>query len=137
MTCLVCEGDGKTDDTAALQRAVAELTAGGRPGVLAFEPGTYVLTAMINVTAPLVLRGAGIDATTLYFPKSLSEVNPGRYTVTVTAVRVRCIMASPSLQTVSCTLSPRVLCIRKRKGMNEAGCAAASLPRSRGLRACT
>lgn len=71
---MACAGDGKADDTAALQRAIAELTAGGRPGVLVIEPGTYVLTAMINVSAPIVLRGAGIDATTLFFPKSLSEV---------------------------------------------------------------
>ena len=67
-------GDGKTDDTAALLRAIAELTEGGQPGVLAMEPGTYVLTAMINISAPIVLRGAGLDATTLLFPKSLSEV---------------------------------------------------------------
>ena len=42
--------------------------------MLAIEPGTYVLTAMINVSAPIVLRGAGLDATTLFFPKPLSEV---------------------------------------------------------------
>ena len=76
VTCVACAGDGKTDDTAALQRAIAGLTAGGRPGVLVIEPGTYVLTAMINVSAPIVLRGAGIDATTLFFPRSLSEVEP-------------------------------------------------------------
>ena len=67
-------GDGKTNDTAALLKAVAELTAAGKPGVLAIEPGTYVLTAQINVSAPIVLRGAGIDTTTLFFPQSLSEV---------------------------------------------------------------
>ena len=68
-------GDGLTDDTAALQKAIAQLTAGGKAGVLAIEPGTYVLTAMINVSASILLRGAGVDATTLYFPKSLSEVH--------------------------------------------------------------
>ena len=60
-----------------MQLAIAKLTADGRPGVLVIEPGTYVLTAMINVSAPIVLRGAGIDATTLFFPKSLSEVAIG------------------------------------------------------------
>ncbi len=74
VTCVACAGDGTTDDTAALQRAIAELTADGQPGVLVIEPGTYVLTAMINVSAPIVLRGAGIETTTLFFPKSLSEV---------------------------------------------------------------
>ena len=73
-TSFMGPGDGKTNDTAALLRAIAELTEAGQPGVLIIEPGTYVLMAQINVSAPIVLRGAGVDATTLFFPHSLSEV---------------------------------------------------------------
>ncbi len=35
--------------------------------------GKYVITRQINIRNPVVLRGAGRDSTTLYFPKSLSE----------------------------------------------------------------
>ncbi len=36
--------------------------------------GRYVITAMVNVTRSLVIRGSGARRTTLLFPKPLSEV---------------------------------------------------------------
>lgn len=78
-----------TDDTAALERAVAVLTARGVAGVLSIPAGTYVITRMINISAPIVLRGAGRDATTLFFPKPLSLVRPGLPTTTISVPAAR------------------------------------------------
>ncbi len=59
-------GDGRSDDTAALQRALDTL----RPGQwLVFPPGVYVHSARLNVTTPDVVidgRGATLHATNPY-----------------------------------------------------------------------
>jgi hypothetical protein len=64
-------GDGKTDDTAAFQRAVKE--AGGK--VIAVPPGRYVITDIIDLTGSgTVLQGAGPQQTTLYVPLPLEKI---------------------------------------------------------------
>ncbi len=64
-------GDGKTDDTAAIQRAVNE--AQGK--VIAFPPGRYVITDIIEIRhSGTVLRGAGPRQTTFCIPKPLEMI---------------------------------------------------------------
>jgi len=64
-------GDGETDDTKALQDAI-DATAGG---ALEIPPGRYKIAGILEIRkSNLVLRGAGPDATVLYFPKPLSEL---------------------------------------------------------------
>lgn len=66
-------GDGKTDDTAAFRRAVAEVPR----GVILIPAGRYVISDIIEITKPnLVLRGEGRDRTILFFPKTLTDVRP-------------------------------------------------------------
>jgi hypothetical protein len=51
------------------------LSRGVQNGVLYIPPGTYVLKKRIDMRRPnLVIRGAGMDRTTIYIPVSLSEV---------------------------------------------------------------
>ena len=65
------KGDGKTDDTAAFQRAVKE--AGGK--VIAVPPGRYVLTDIIEISdSGTVLQGVGPQQTTLYVPRPLEKI---------------------------------------------------------------
>jgi len=54
------KGDGITDDTAAIQAAADACT-----GILYFSPGTYNLSATISITHNTILKGAGIDVTTI------------------------------------------------------------------------
>lgn len=64
-------GDGKTDDTAALRRAIAETKA----GAILIPEGRYVLTDIVEIAkGGLVLRGAGIGKTVLVIPRSLEQV---------------------------------------------------------------
>ncbi len=66
-------GDGDHDDTEAFQRAVAEVQS----GVIEIPPGRYVITDIIEIrNSDLVLRGAGKNETTLYFPRTLTDVRP-------------------------------------------------------------
>lgn len=66
-------GDGKTDDTAAFQRALKE--AAGK--VIGIPTGRYVLSDVIEInTADTVLKGAGSDKTTLVFTKGLQMIRP-------------------------------------------------------------
>lgn len=52
-------GDGATDDTPAIQRAVD--AANARPGVINFPPGVYILSRPFTVRrGGVVLRGAGV-----------------------------------------------------------------------------
>jgi|GEM_PF-4222185 len=56
------KGDGKTDDTASLQKAIA--AARERGGIVFFPPGTF-LTRRLTMYSRVHLRGSGGDATTL------------------------------------------------------------------------
>lgn len=49
-------GDGRADDTAAIQRAIAQTPTSG---MVFFPPGTYRITRTIEVDKPLSLIGAG------------------------------------------------------------------------------
>lgn len=73
------KGDGSTDDTAAIHRAVA--AANASPGVILFPEGVYILRKPFTVyRSKVVLRGVGQGATTIHIPDSLSEVFPGTFT---------------------------------------------------------
>jgi pectate lyase-like protein len=54
-------GDGVTDDTAAIQAAHDALPATG--GVLACPAGTYLVSALLNITKPVIFLGSGISST--------------------------------------------------------------------------
>lgn len=66
-------GDGKTDDTDAVLRAVA-----AAPGKVIFFPaGKYVITKFIPVTqSGTVLQGEGVDHTTLLMPVPMNTIVP-------------------------------------------------------------
>eukprot|EP00955_Chlamydomonas_euryale_P084106 363925-Chlamydomonas_euryale.AAC.27 len=61
-------GDGVADDSEALE-AAAKATP--RNGVLYLPAGTYRLTRVLKLyNRQIIIRGAGVDATTLYYPFS-------------------------------------------------------------------
>jgi hypothetical protein len=63
-------GNGTTDDTAAFTRALAAMPA----GALMIPSGRYKLTAVLKINrSGIVLRGAGADKTTLFFPNNLTQ----------------------------------------------------------------
>ena len=65
-------GDGKTDNTAAFQKAV-DATING---AILVPAGRYILTGQISITkSGVVLRGAGIGKTILLIPKSLEQIH--------------------------------------------------------------
>jgi hypothetical protein len=67
------KGDGVTDDTRAIQAALAVTNQ----GALLFPPGRYVITDFLRVTrSGVVLRGAGADRTEFWFPRGLDEIHP-------------------------------------------------------------
>jgi hypothetical protein len=61
-------GNGMTDDTEAIQEALAYLD--GQAGMLYFPPGTYLLTQTINFHTGLCIKGAGAEFTHLKFTLS-------------------------------------------------------------------
>lgn len=66
-------GDGKKDDTEALQRALQE--AAGK--VIGLPAGRYVISDVLEIdTSGTVLKGAGTDKTTLVFTKGLQTLRP-------------------------------------------------------------
>ncbi|KAL4434216.1 hypothetical protein ABPG75_000657 [Micractinium tetrahymenae] len=68
-------GDGRTDDTPALARAIAAASARREGGVIFLPAGTYVVTKPLTIKhSGVVLRGDSRLNTKLYFPRSLSEV---------------------------------------------------------------
>ncbi|KAL4457386.1 hypothetical protein ABPG75_012251 [Micractinium tetrahymenae] len=71
-------GDGASDDTAAIQRAID--SANASPGVIFFPPGVYILSRPVTVhRSKVVLRGAGQGLTTIHIPLALGDVYPGTY----------------------------------------------------------
>ena len=57
-------GDGSSDDTAAIQRAIDEVAALGDGGELFFPLGRYVISDTLRVRRPLHLRGTGFGDVT-------------------------------------------------------------------------
>ncbi|KAL4419397.1 hypothetical protein ABPG77_003371 [Micractinium sp. CCAP 211/92] len=69
------KGDGVTDDTAALQAAVA--AANSQPGVMYLPAGSYLLSKPLAVlSSGVVIRGAGENATRIVISQPLSAVYP-------------------------------------------------------------
>ncbi len=66
------KGDGVADETQAFLDAIARAK-----GVIEIPPGRYKITNILEVTrAGVVLRGAGADKTTLFFPIPLNDIRP-------------------------------------------------------------
>ena len=66
-------GDGVADDTDAIQSAIAATNE----GAIFFPPGTYLISDRIDVLkSNVVLRGAGVDETVLYFTRHLEDIEP-------------------------------------------------------------
>lgn len=73
------QGDGRTDDTLAIQQAVDSFP-GSEPGALLFPAGRYKLSARILIEKPyLVLRGEGERKTFLLGSKGLGPDYEGRF----------------------------------------------------------
>jgi hypothetical protein len=67
--------DGVSDTTHAIQAAVASKACrGAAQCVVYIPPGKYAIKQQVIITDPVILRGAGRDRTTLYFPYSLKEI---------------------------------------------------------------
>jgi hypothetical protein len=67
------KGDGVTDDTQAFLDALA----GVRSGAIEVPPGRYRITRILEINgANILLRGAGPDKTTLFFPTPLNDIKP-------------------------------------------------------------
>ena len=67
------KGDGVTDDTAAFVRAVEAVNN----GAILVPAGRYKITEVLYIRKPnVVLRGAGTDKTTLFFPRALEMIKP-------------------------------------------------------------
>jgi hypothetical protein len=69
-------GDGKTDDTEAILKAIA-----AAPGkVISFPAGRYVITKLIQLTqSGTVMQGEGPERTTLVMPVPLNTISPRVY----------------------------------------------------------
>lgn len=65
-------GNGTTDDTAAIQAAINDTQKTG-DGSLYFPPGTYKVTAQLNVTALITLYGDG-DSSTIRAGAAMASV---------------------------------------------------------------
>jgi hypothetical protein len=66
-------GDGRTDDTGALLKAIAACPIGGK----VFLPaGDYMITDLIEINRSVVIAGAGMDRTKLILPNYLVDLHP-------------------------------------------------------------
>jgi hypothetical protein len=67
------KGDGRADDTAAFQKALAEV----KSGAIEVPPGRYRITGLLEITRPnVVLRGAGPEVSTMVFATPLNDIKP-------------------------------------------------------------
>nr|MBC8249693.1 hypothetical protein [Anaerolineales bacterium] len=65
------KGDGEADDTQAFKDAIAA----SEGGAILIPAGRYVISDFLRIKrSNLVLRGAGRDKTTLFFPKTIKEL---------------------------------------------------------------
>jgi hypothetical protein len=72
------QGNGKTDDTAAIRAALAAAAEKGG-GVVLLPKGIYILSGIIYMKhSGVVLRGEGATKTVLYWDKPLSQVTSAR-----------------------------------------------------------
>ncbi|AWV91426.1 MYXO-CTERM domain-containing protein [Bradymonas sediminis] len=71
-------GDGVADDGAAIEAAIDAVEAAGG-GAVYLPPGRYLSLRRFRLPSGVVLRGAGQDATTLYFPEHLESLYGGDY----------------------------------------------------------
>jgi hypothetical protein len=74
-------GDGSTDDTQAIQRAIDEIYFGGfslnQPRLrraIHFPPGNYLISSSLKIPSYTILRGSGIDRTTITQTSNLFPV---------------------------------------------------------------
>lgn len=66
-------GDGVADDTAAINKALAEAA----PGTVLVPTGRYRITEQLRITrSGVVLRGEGASRSILWFPRTLTDVTP-------------------------------------------------------------
>jgi hypothetical protein len=72
LTAAGLAADGKTDVSAALQRAIDSAKT---PGTVLLGPGTFLLSQPVNLKSGVVLRGSGLDKTHL-----IAMNNPPRHT---------------------------------------------------------
>ncbi|MFH1497099.1 MAG: glycosyl hydrolase family 28-related protein [Verrucomicrobiota bacterium] len=73
VTAFGAKGDDDVDDTAAFQAALTKTES----GAILVPPGRYIISDFLKITRPgVVLRGAGINQTTLFFPKPLEAIKP-------------------------------------------------------------
>ncbi len=67
------KGDDDLDDTEAFQAALAATES----GAIFVPAGRYAIRGVLRITRPgVVLRGAGADRTTLFFPTPLQAIEP-------------------------------------------------------------
>src|ERR1051326_5492475 len=65
------KGDGQTDDTLALRKAIESI----KRGVLFIPEGVYVISQSIDISkGDFVIRGAGSNKSILLFPNSLTDL---------------------------------------------------------------
>lgn len=78
------KGDGITNDTPAINLAIAAANTGGIGGIVLFPPGTYIITATLPIYSNIVYQGSGINATIIKLTSnsdmfaggtSVSEIN--------------------------------------------------------------
>ncbi len=70
-------GDGETDDTEAFQSAIRAAENEDGPAVVRVPGGEYVITGFLDIRrSRVVLRGEGPGDTTLFFPRTLTDVEP-------------------------------------------------------------
>ena len=56
-------GDGTTDDTTAIQNALAYLNSTNNGGTLLFPPGTYITTKALQLRRGVTVKGSGLACT--------------------------------------------------------------------------
>lgn len=87
-------GDGITNDTAAINAALAAVVALGG-GNLVFPPGTYLITSALTIANTVSLTGAGAASTTIVQQTAAASV------LTVTATPSRAVITGLTLRHAS------------------------------------